>query len=446
MVVKLRPKGSRKTKENNLGLQEQKKDIMRPQLLNLLFLALFLLIFAIILETWIFAGAILPIFLIFFFSLSSEEVEVQNLIITREISRNKTETKGELIYIDVKIRNEGKRIPILEVVDLIPNECTVNEGSNHWISELNEGESITFSYAIQGHCRGRYKIGPILIRGSDYFGFYSVEQKYPIFSFFDVVPSLIKLKYLQMSRKRLQPETGYIPSLIYKGRDFDFQGVRDHQEADELRVINWRVSAKFNKLATNEFALDQSAQVFVIFDHTNSTIRVFEEGVISALSISEYLISQRNKVTFFGIGEFIHEIPAAPGKRQLLKINEFLIDVNCSEPLFKDTLYPRLTKRLLPSLTPFSQIFFISPLYNRIIVNFLHELVDRGFDITLIIPRLEKDTEEESDTSDASLIANALLSLDRGYIHDKVSKLGMKQIHWFPYGPKYESMKIRLIK
>jgi uncharacterized protein (DUF58 family) len=249
-----------------------------------------------------------------------------------------------------------------------------------------------------------------------------------------------------MSRQRLLPETGYIPSLIYKGRDFDFQGVRDHQEADELRTINWRVSAKFNKLATNEFALDQSTQIFVLFDHTDSTIRVLEEGVMSALSISEYLISQRNKVAFFGIGEFIHEIPAAPGKRQLLRINEFLIDVKCSQPLFRDTLYPRLAKRLLPSLTSFSQIFFISPLYNRIIVNFLNELVERGFDVTLVIPRLEKDDEGESDPSDASIIANALLSLDRGYMQDKVSKLGMKQIHWFPYGPKYESMKMRLTK
>lgn len=442
MVLNLKPNIPKTASKED----SKKRDSSRAQRLNYLFLALFLLIFAIVLQTWILAGAILPILLLFFFSLTAEEIEVHHLIMERQISRNKTEVKGDLIHVHVKIINKGRRIPILEVVDSIPTECTVNEGSNHWMSELDEGESITFSYAIQGHKRGRYKIGPILIRGSDFFGFHSMETKYDKFSSFDVVPSLIKLKYLQMSRQRLLPETGYIPSLIYKGRDFDFQGVRDHQEADELRTINWRVSAKFNKLATNEFALDQSARIFVLFDHTDSTIRVLEEGVISALSISEYLISQRNKVAFFGIGEFIHEIPAAPGKRQLLRINEFLIDAKCSQPLFKDTLYPRLTKRLLPSLTSLSQIFFISPLYNRVIINFIHELVERGFDVTLIIPRLEKDTEEEPDPSDASLIANALLSLDRSYMQDKVSKLGMKQIHWFPYGPKYESTKMRLTK
>lgn len=417
-----------------------------PNQLKFLNLVLFLLILAIIFQAWTLAGVILPILIIFFFSLTSEEINVHQLIIERSISRNKTEAKGELIHVNVRIENKGERIPLLEVVDLIPNECTVNEGSNHWISELNEEESITLSYAIQGHQRGRFNIGPVLVRGADFFNFHSESIEYSVFSPFDVVPSLIKLKFLPMSRERLLPETGHIPSLIYKGRDFDFQGVRDHQEADELRTINWRVTAKFNKLATNEFALDQSARVFVLFDHTDSTIRVLEEGVMSALSTSEYLISQRNKVAFFGIGEFIHEIPAAPGKRQLLRINEFLIDVDCSKPPFKDTLYPRLTKRLLPSLPPFSRIFFISPLYNRIIIDFLHELVEKGNEVVLIIPRLETDAEGEPDSSDTSRITNALLSLDRGFMLNKVTKLGMKQIHWFPNGPKYIAIKMRPTK
>ena len=114
-----------------------------------------------------------------------------------------------------------------------------------------------------------------------------------------------------------------------------------------MRAINWRVTAKFNQLSTNEYALDQTARIFVIFDHTTSTKRVLEEGVKAALSTSEFLISQRNKVGFFGVGEFITEIPAAPGKRQLLRINEYLIDTECSYPFIDDVFNQRLVKRLL---------------------------------------------------------------------------------------------------
>ncbi|MFX0014757.1 MAG: DUF58 domain-containing protein [Promethearchaeota archaeon] len=413
--------------------------------MNLPNLALVLLFVAILFQIWIIAAIILPIITIFYFSLTTEDIDVENLEVKRWLSRNKTEKKGELIHIKLSIKNNGKRIPVLEIVDIIPDKCTINEGSNHWISELNEAEKITLSYAIQCHQRGRFRLGPTFIRGSDYFLFRSKPFEYPVFSSFDVVPPLIKLKFLPISRQRLLPETGYIPSLIYKGRDFDFQGVRDYQEGDEVRTINWRVTAKYNRLAANEYALDHSARVFIIFDHTYSTIRVLEEGVMAALSTSEYLISQRNKTGFFGIGEFLHKIPAALGKRQLLSINEFLIDVTCSKPLFMDTLYPRLSKGLLPSLPPFSQVFFISPLYNRDIVNFIQELAQRGHEITLIIPCLETNIEGDPTSSDSSQIANALLSLDRDYIQKKITKLGISQIHWFPYGPKYEVIKKRHI-
>ncbi|MFX1282520.1 MAG: DUF58 domain-containing protein [Promethearchaeota archaeon] len=305
---------------------------------------------------------------------------------------------------------------------------------------------MTLSYAIQGHHRGRYNLGSVQLTGSDFFHFHSESNEYPVFNSFDVVPALIKLKYLPIYRHRLLPETGYIPSLIYKGRDFDFQGVRDYQEGDEVKAINWRVTAKFNRLATNEYALDQSACVYVILDHTESTIRVLEEGVKAALATAEYLISQRNKIGFIGVGEFIHEIPVAPGKRQLLRINEFLIDVEGSYPPYEETLYLRLTKRLLPTLPPFSQVFFISPLYNRIIVEFLHELVKRNYEIILILPRLESEDEGEPDSSHLSQIANALLSLDQGITLKKIAQWGITQIHWYPQGPKYESIKMRRIK
>ncbi|MHA2243538.1 MAG: DUF58 domain-containing protein [Candidatus Hodarchaeales archaeon] len=416
------------------------------RMLDLLNLSLLLLLIAIIFRVWEIAGVIIPLLIILFFSLSPETISVKHLEIERWISRSKTEEKGELIYVKLSIRNEGKRIAILEIVDEIPEECTVNEGSNHWFLELNQGEEITFSYAIEAHRRGRYSLGPVIVRGSDFFYFSSKVMKYSVYSSFDVVPTLMKLKTLPIHRYRLLPLTGYIPSLIYKGRDFDFQGVRDYKEGDEVRAINWRVTAKFNRLATNEYALDQSARLFIIFDHTESTTRVLEEGVIAALSTSEYLISQRNKLGFIGIGEFIHEIPASPGKRQLLRINEYLIDVEGSNPPYDETLHLRLFQRLLPSLPPFSQIFFISPLYNRIILDFLYELASRNHDITLILPRLENNYERDPHSSNASRIANALLSLDRGCISKRIDQLDVVQIRWYPNGPKYETKRVRRTK
>lgn len=414
-------------------------------MVSLISLTFLFLLSTVILRIWILTGIILPLLIIFFFSLTSTEVFI-DITIKRSISRNKTEEKGELIYVRLVIRNIGERIPILNIVDKVPDVCTINEGSNHWILELDQGEEITLSYAIQCHKRGRYTLGPVFVRGSNIFYFNSKLDKYEVLNSFSVVPSLIKLRTLPIYRHRLLPETGNVPSLIYKGRDFDFQGVRDYQTGDEVRSINWRVTAKFNKLATNEYALDQAARVFIIFDHTTSTNRVLEEGVMAALSSSEYLISQRNKVGFFALGEFVEEIPAAAGKRQLLRINEYLIDAKGSYPN-SDTIFNlRLIRKLLPSLPPLSQIFFISPLYNRMVTKFLGDLATQGHDIILIMPRLENIGEEEPLVPKASEIANALLILERARVLNYIAQLGVFQIHWYPYGPKYETIKVRRTK
>ncbi|MFX0171496.1 MAG: DUF58 domain-containing protein [Candidatus Hodarchaeota archaeon] len=387
----------------------------------------------------------LPILIIFFFSLASNEITI-NLTIRRSISRDRTEEKGELIYINLFIQNNGDRIPVLDIVDQIPDICTVDEGSNHWCLELDSGEEIELSYGIRCHKRGRYSLGPIFIRGSDVFHFNFNIQEFPVFNSVTVVPSLIKVRSLPIYRYRLLPEVGNVPSLIYKGRDFDFQGVRDFQTGDEVRSINWRVTAKFNNLVVNEYALDQAARVFIVFDHTTSTTRVLEEGVMAALSVTEYLISQRNKVGFFALGEFVEEIPAASGKRQLLRINEYLIDAKGSYPNNNTIFNLRLFRKLLPSLPPLSQILFISPLYNRIVCNFLIELAMHGHDIILIMPSLEETREEQPNVPKASRIANALLALDRTYVLYQVSQLGISHIIWYPNGPKYETIKVRRTK
>lgn len=410
---------------------------------------------------WLITGILIPLMIIFFFSLTTDEISIDQVVIKRWISRNKTEKKGDLIFVNLIIQNYGDRIPIFEIVDTVPDECTIHEGSNHWLLELDQDEEITFSYAIRCHKRGRYHLGPVITRGSDSFQFKSKIKEHPISNSFAVVPPLIKIKTLPINRQPLLPESGYIPSVIYRGRDFDFQGVREYQVGDELRAINWRVTAKFNKLSTNEFALDQTARIFIIFDHTTSTQRVLEEGVMAALSTSEYLISQRNKVGFFSIGEIVEKIPPAPGKRQLLRINELLIDAKASAPFHDEILNQRIQKTLLPSLPPFAQIFFISPIYSRLVLDFLIDLKKRGHNIVLIIPRLEDEREslafipnglqnehgsllsDHAHIHKASQIANGLLLLDRIYVSNQIAKMGIIPLYWYPEGPKYETINVR---
>ena len=164
---------------------------------------------------------------------------------------------------------------------------------------------------------------------------------------------------------------------------------------------------------------------------------------MAALSSAEYLISQRNKVGFFGVGEFIERIPPAMGKRQLLRINEFLIDTHSSYPLHDEVFKARLQQGLLPFIPPVSQVVLVSPIYNRLMADFLIKLVQEGHHVIHIFPRLEDMNECGMDADRPSKIANSLLLIKREYTITKIANLGIQQVWWFPNGPKYEMLKIR---
>ena len=208
-----------------------------PRLWITLALSILLLLSILILKYLLITGIILPLVIIFFFSLSGEEIPLNAVSVSRKVSRKKTEVKGDHIEVTLTVKNEGKRIPILEITDDLPNGCTVEIGSNNWIIGLNQGEEVTLTYSIMCYVRGRHKIGPVRLRASDMFHLYSTFREISVFSLITVVPALIKIRHLSVFRHRLLPETGSIPSLVYKGRDFDFQGVRDYQLGDEFRAL-----------------------------------------------------------------------------------------------------------------------------------------------------------------------------------------------------------------
>ena len=158
------------------------------------------------------------------------------------------------------------------------------------------------------------------------------------------------------------------------------------------------------------------------------------------------MISHRNLVGFYAIGKFVEEIPAAPGRKQLIRINEFLIDVKASYPLIEDMFAERLKERLLGSIPPHSQIYFISPLNNRKILTFFHELSNQGHEITLIIPSLEEITEKYPILPKATQIANALLLLNRSFVMKQIAQLGIDVLYWYPLETKYQKVKVRRTK
>lgn len=382
-------------------------------------------------------GFTIPLSLILYTFLDSKDIPITDLTVKRTLLQDRISQKEELtVYLTIKNESNYQPIEVLELMDKIPEETTISNGTNHFILTLDPLEEIQLEYSVITHKRGRYKIGPIYTRTSEFINRKENEEKIELYNNYACVPDLIKLKGIPVIRDRLLPNAGTIPSKVFKGRDFDFQGVREYHYGDELRDINWRVTAKLNKLATNEYAFDQDAQIIIILDHTISNIRMLEESIVAALSLSEYAIRTRNLLELYTIGEFIQHLQPARGKKHLLTITERLIDVYPGYPQNEDVLKIRAKEGLFPFLSGrTSFIFFISPLNDPTIAEIAEKIIRKGYKTIWINPLAYNDYQHSLSGKDADLLANSIIKYEEIIRRRKMSNFQIPIVDWSPTGP-----------
>ena len=87
----------------------------------------------------------------------------------------------------------------------------------------------------------------------------------------EVKQLLKKVKELEIKTKDLVDGmvAGNYKSKI-RGRGIEFSEVREYAVGDDIRNIDWNVTARYNKLFVKEFVEERDLSVYVIFDNSAS--------------------------------------------------------------------------------------------------------------------------------------------------------------------------------
>lgn len=153
---------------------------------------------------------------------------------------------------------------ILENHSLLPLFSSIlQDGGEHRILvHLRPRERKLVRYQLRPTERGEFKQGPASLLIGDLFGNFRKRIVVTEEAILIVYPSLQKLSY--------QPGRGYplgsLPSVSPMDEDpTRFRSVREYVQGDELRRINWKVSAKAGSLYCNEYeiAMDSPLMLFL---------------------------------------------------------------------------------------------------------------------------------------------------------------------------------------
>ena len=127
-----------------------------------------------------------------------------------------------------------------------------------------------------------------------------------------IQPEPLRLGHLEIRPRRTRVYAGHIPART-GGSGVEFFGVREYQQGDPLRWVNWRASARFTqKFFINEFEQERVADVGIIVDTrqrsqivAESGETLFEFSVQAASALADSFLKDGNRVGLLMYGTLL---------------------------------------------------------------------------------------------------------------------------------------------
>ena len=175
---------------------------------------------------------------------------------------------------------------------------------------------------------------------------------------------LAQIRNLQIQTKDLVEgiESGAYNSK-YRGGGIEFSEVREYIPGDDIKRIDWNVSARHNSLFVKEFVEENELNIYIVLDLSASNNFGFTKSKLDLsfeVAVSLMFLALKNNDRL-GLGIFTDKlekfIPSKKGKRQLLKIIKELIE---HKPKSKKTNIMESLSTLNNKLKKKSVIYIIS--------------------------------------------------------------------------------------
>ena len=142
---------------------------------------------------------------------------------------------------------------------------------------------------------------------------------------------LKKIKKLDIKTKQLVDGiiTGNYNS-VFKGQGIEFSEIRDYRSGDDIRTIDWKVTARFNHPYIKEFIEERDLQVYFVIDISGSgnfgtNISKKEKSFEIIASLMFAALRNNDSTGVFLITDNIEKfIPARKGRRHILQLLDII--------------------------------------------------------------------------------------------------------------------------
>ena len=200
---------------------------------------------------------------------------------------------GATNSVNIVISNHSRRRLYIEAKDEIP--ASLKRVTAIEPIEVPPRFEYRTTYEVTPIRRGRYSLGGLVLRASRPGGLIACELTLPVEDDIKVYPRFATSdEYRLLARINQQEDSVRRPRRTY-GRGTDFESLSNYNPGDDLRTVDWKISAKRGVLISKNLQTEKGQQISIMIDGG----RLMSEK-IGALSRFEYALNAAVMLSYVG--------------------------------------------------------------------------------------------------------------------------------------------------
>jgi uncharacterized protein (DUF58 family) len=261
-------------------------------------------------------------------------------------------SNGDVNEIFLRVRSSYAFEANIGIIDELPIQFQIRDF--YIQSKFQPGEEKVFSYMLKPMDRGEYHFRAIQVFVSSKLNL--IERQITISEPFNMAcyPSFIRLRQFELMAIHNRLNELGIKRLRRIGASNEFEQIKDYVSGDDVRKINWKATARSNKLMVNHFRDERSQHVYCLVDMGRvmkmpfNGLKLLDYAINASLVISHVAWNKEDKPGVIGFSESVgFKIKSDNKGNQLLRIQEALYnaDTRFGESSFEN-LYTHVRRHL----------------------------------------------------------------------------------------------------
>ena len=208
---------------------------------------------------------------------------------------------GTVNPVILRVLNEGRRPIEVEIHDESPEPAEV-EGLPI-VMRLDPEKPSAYRYRLTPQQRGQNGFGAIHLRYVSRFGFWTLVDRREADLAVRIFPDFREAARLELLATWNRLEEAGLKLWKLRGQGGEFERLREYRREDEMRFVDWRATAKHQRLISREFTVERNQSVVVLLDCGRSManevdgLSHLDLGLNAAITLSYVALGQGDNVS-----------------------------------------------------------------------------------------------------------------------------------------------------